>query len=62
VILPAAAWADWLDPGLHDAGRLRRLLTVLPGDRLAEHPVSTLVNSVGNNVAECIAPIDTPPF
>jgi len=62
VILSEETWTEWLDPGLSDADRLTRLLTTSPGSVLAEHPVSTLVNKVDNNLLECIAPIATPPF
>lgn len=62
VILAADAWEAWLDPGLEDAETLAALLTVYPAHALAEHPVSTLVNKVDNNLPECIAPIDVPPF
>jgi len=61
-ILPGAAWSAWLDPTNDDGAGLRRLLAIYPEDALAEHPVSTLVNKVANNVPECIAPIDQPPF
>jgi putative SOS response-associated peptidase YedK len=59
VILAEQAWADWLDPGVEDRGLLEGLLTVFPEDRMAGHPVSTLVNKVANNFEECIAPLDT---
>jgi putative SOS response-associated peptidase YedK len=62
VILPEEAWSEWLDPEVSDVDRLTGLLAMVPSGGLVEHPVSTLVNKVDNNVAECVAPIDTPPF
>ncbi len=61
-ILSAEAWDAWLDPDVSDEDQLLALLGVYPSEAMAEHPVSTLVNKVQNNVAECIAPIDEPPF
>ncbi|RPI23980.1 MAG: SOS response-associated peptidase, partial [Actinobacteria bacterium] len=62
VILPEASWAEWLDPDLTEVDRLTTLLRRAPSVPLAEHPVSTMVNKVDNNLPECIAPIATPPF
>ncbi len=55
VILPAAVWGAWLDPAIEDESTVRALLRSVeePSD-LAEHPVSTLVNKVQNNVPELI--------
>ena len=62
VILAEEAWTPWLDRELSDPGLLLGLLTNDPAGHLAEHPVSTLVNKVDNNVPECITPIAVPPF
>jgi putative SOS response-associated peptidase YedK len=59
-ILPEAAWEQWLDPTVTEPDRIAGLLRVFPSDLLDHHPVSTLVNSVANNVPECIAPLETP--
>ena len=59
VILPEEAWADWLDRENHDQGYLESLLKTFPANRMAEHAVSTLVNKVANNYAECIEPLET---
>ncbi len=49
VILPEAAWADWLDRDNQDREQLDSLLTVYPAEQIGEHPVATLVNKVTNN-------------
>lgn len=54
VVLPRDAWAQWLDPDFDDLGALQSMLTAAGEGVLAEHPVSTLVNSVKNNFPECI--------
>jgi len=59
-ILPEQVWDEWLDPTQTEPDRVARLLGVFPAALLGEHPVSTLVNSVANNVPECIAPLETP--
>jgi putative SOS response-associated peptidase YedK len=60
VILAAADWEQWLDPGGRDLERLRRLL-VPTAEPLALHPVSTAVNNVRNDGPELIAPVELPP-
>ena len=59
VMLRHEAWASWLDPETDDLDFLRSLLVPLPERMLAEFPVSTLVNSVKNNLPECIAPLES---
>ena len=59
VILPESAWADWLDRDNKDRGYLESLLTPFPEEEMAEHPVSTLVNKVANNYADCIQPLES---
>jgi putative SOS response-associated peptidase YedK len=54
VVLPEDAWATWLDPSLHDVGRLQRLCVPLPDGELRFHPVSTLVNKADNNGPELL--------
>ena len=56
VVLPRDAWDRWLDTSNGDPDALRSLL-VPAGGGLVEHAVSTLVNDVKNNYAECIAPL-----
>jgi putative SOS response-associated peptidase YedK len=59
VILDRDNWSLWLDRSVTDREQLASLLANLTHDRLAEHPVSTLVNSVANNLPECVQPLET---
>jgi putative SOS response-associated peptidase YedK len=59
VILPVAVWGAWLDPSIEDPSTLRTLLGALGSPDLEEHPVSTLVNKVANNVPELIERLET---
>ncbi len=56
VILPKAAEDLWLDPSVEDHVRLLDLLQPYPVDEMAAHTVSSLVNSVKNDLPECIKP------
>lgn len=58
VILPHSAWAEWLDPNMHDTERLSELLVPACDDVLTMHAVSTDVNNVRNKGAELVEPID----
>lgn len=60
VILSESVWSDWLAQDVQDRGTLERLLAVYPEELVSGHPVSTLVNKVANNFAECIALLETP--
>lgn len=51
VILPESVWAEWLDPNMHDTGRLQHLLVPADDDLLTLYPVSTEVNNARNNGA-----------
>jgi putative SOS response-associated peptidase YedK len=59
VIVPAAAYAEWLDPRNGDTDRLARLLGPcgLPG--LAARPVSRRVNDARNQGADLVEPVGT---
>lgn len=57
VVLTKNDWEAWLSPDLVDAGDAEAMMRPLPPGLLAEYPVSTLVNSVRNNFAECIEPL-----
>jgi hypothetical protein len=57
VILPASAWAKWLDPATDDVEALQSLLVPAPDSLLTMHKVSTDVNNVRNKGAELIAPL-----
>ena len=60
VVLPAAGWDRWLDRGFDDVEALVVMLQP-SAEPLTEHPVSTLVNSVRNDLPACIAPLEVPP-
>jgi putative SOS response-associated peptidase YedK len=59
VALPRASWGDWLSPDNHDVVALQAMLGDVERPEMAEHPVSTLVNKVANNVPELIDPLET---
>lgn len=59
VILPRDDWSDWLDEEAEDTESLLALLRPAADGTLAEHPVSTLVNKVANNIPELIVPLET---
>jgi hypothetical protein len=54
VILPPAAYAQWLQPGEADTAALLPLLAPYPADEMLAYPVSTLVNAP-NDLADCVA-------
>jgi putative SOS response-associated peptidase YedK len=51
VILPASAWAEWLDPANDDVDALARLLVPAPPSRTVAHPVGNGVSNVRENGA-----------
>jgi putative SOS response-associated peptidase YedK len=57
VIVPAASYAEWLDPQNEATANLERLLvpSALPG--LVARPVSRRVNDARNDGAELVAPV-----
>jgi putative SOS response-associated peptidase YedK len=57
VIVPRSAYDLWLDPAVKDPKRLQPLLVPFPADEMDAYPVSTLVNSPKNDVAQCIEPV-----
>jgi putative SOS response-associated peptidase YedK len=59
VVLPRSAWAEWLDPAMHDLERLSGLLVPAADDLLVLHPVATDVNNVRNKGAHLIEPVAT---
>jgi putative SOS response-associated peptidase YedK len=59
VILGKDKWSVWLDRSVTESEQLAPLLTVQSHEHIAEHPVSTLVNSVANNLPECVEPLET---
>jgi putative SOS response-associated peptidase YedK len=56
VILPTNAYAQWIDSAPQGPSRLQTLLVPFPSEEMESYPVSTLVNSPGNDEAECILP------
>ena len=57
VILPGSAHAQWLETAPQKPEALQNLLTQYPADEMTAHPVSTLVNSPGNDRAELVVPL-----
>ena len=60
VVLQAGDWERWLDREFAEADALQALLRPSV-EQLAAHPVSTLVNSVRNNLPDCIVPLEDVP-
>jgi putative SOS response-associated peptidase YedK len=58
VMLPEAAWSEWLDVAQHDVDRLQALLVPEPAARLEVYPVSTDVNSVRNDGPHLLEPLE----
>lgn len=58
VILPEERWAPWLDRTNDDLDSLAAMLVPLPDGLLTATPVATLVNNVGNNGPELLAPVE----
>ncbi|MBI4549995.1 MAG: SOS response-associated peptidase [Candidatus Omnitrophica bacterium] len=56
VILPAGERGEWLFPGNSDTSILKQHLKPYPPQYMEAFPVSTLVNSPGNDVADCVKP------
>jgi putative SOS response-associated peptidase YedK len=57
VILNPAAYAEWLSVEPQAPEQLIRLLAPYPSEEMTAYPVSTLVNSPRNDVAECVVPV-----
>lgn len=57
VILPSSAYERWLEPGEVPAEKLQNLLRPFAPEEMYAYPVSTVVNSPGNEVETCIAPL-----
>lgn len=62
VILPPEHWDLWLDREITAPEAVEPLLAPAPASRIARRPVSTLVNSVRNNLPENITPLETAPL
>ena len=57
VIIPPEQYDLWLDPEVQDVTQLERLLQPFPSEEMTAYPVSTLVNSPKNDLAECVVPL-----
>jgi len=55
VILPREAYDRWLDPAAQRPGSFSDLLVPYPAEEMVAHPVSTYVNSPGNDSPVCVA-------
>jgi len=58
VILDKKNYADWLDPAPRTPDSLIPLIQPYPADKMSAYPVSTMVNSPGNDRAELVAPLE----
>lgn len=54
LILPHAAWAQWLDPAQQNPEEVARLVVPAPSELIEFHPVSTEVNNARNRGAHLI--------
>jgi putative SOS response-associated peptidase YedK len=61
VIIPASAYAEWLDPRNHDVERLDRLLTADGAGDMVARRVSRLVSNARNQGPQLIEPAAEPP-
>ena len=57
LILDPKDYAEWLDPAARAPESLVHLVKPFPSDRMAAYPVSTAVNSPGNDRAELVVPL-----
>ena len=59
LFIPRNRWEKWMDSELTEVEEVRALMEIpKPDDHLRFWPVSTMVNSIRNNGAELIAPIE----
>ena len=61
VILPQNAYDLWLDSDMAETAILNELLGSYPANRMQAHPVSDVVNTPRNDVADCIEPVELAP-
>lgn len=61
LVLPREGWARWLDPEVTDPSDLLRSWDEARGEQLELRPVATSVNSVDNNGAELVEPVEPIP-
>jgi putative SOS response-associated peptidase YedK len=60
VIVPPAAYAEWLDPQNHDVARLDRLLGPEGAGPMTAYPVSRMVSNARNQGPHLIERVDEP--
>lgn len=59
LFLPQDRWSAWMDSSLTDVEHIRALMyAIKPDDHLRYWPVKPLVNSIRNNGAELVEPIE----
>lgn len=59
LFLPRDRWDAWMNPELTEVAKIRALMDIpRPDDHLRYWPVSTMVNSIRNNGADLIAPVE----
>jgi putative SOS response-associated peptidase YedK len=54
-----ADYDNWLDPSAVDPAALKYMLDCFPADKMVAEPVSTHVNNLRNNDAECLSPLES---
>ncbi len=62
VIMEQDRYRHWLDPANEDAADLRGLCVPYPAELMMYRPVSTIVNSPGNEGPACMEPVDADPI
>ncbi len=62
VILDRADYDLWLDPAMTNVEEVAALFKPFPADRMRTYPVSSRVNQVANDDAECAARVDVVPI
>ncbi len=60
VILPAASYDMWLDPGFREIGATTEMLKPYDAGQMRRYAVSARVNSVANDDCQCSEPIEVP--
>ena len=58
VILPPEDYDLWLDPGFKDTKEISAMLKPYDAALMKAYPVSTRVNTVKNDDAQCAEPVD----
>ncbi len=56
VILPQAAWEEWLDPEMRDAEKVTPLLRSYPAEEMEALQVSDHANNARNDDPKCLEP------